>query len=117
DDPLARRRANEQLLARGDLDPALRRQLELDLADDPLKLADQRIFDSRRARIARGVNAFAEAAGRSMSSTVLAPIRLLQAAIGVAVAEHMDDPISVQERQALAHWKQYVETHPGSPET
>ncbi|MEB2346640.1 MAG: hypothetical protein OZ948_18085 [Deltaproteobacteria bacterium] len=116
-DPIARRRASAALLRRDDVDPALRRRLELEVADDPLELADARIDDARRARVARGVNALSEAAGRSLTSTVFAPIRIAQALVGVAVAEHMDDPISVQERQALAHWKQYVETNPGSPET
>jgi hypothetical protein len=116
-DAIAYRRASHELLQRGDAPPALRRKLELEIADDPLQLADDRIRDSRRARMARAVNALTQALGRSLSMAALAPLRLAQAAIGIAVAEHVDDPISVQERQALAHWKQYVETHPGSPET
>jgi hypothetical protein len=115
-DAIARRRASRALLRRDDVDPALRRRLEIEVEDDPLELADARIGEARRARVARGVNALSEAAGRSLTSTVFAPIRIAQALVGVAVAEHMDDPISVQERQALAHWKQYVETHPRSPE-
>jgi len=116
-DAIAQRRASAALLRRDDVDPPLRRQLEIEVEDDPLALADTRIGEARRARVARGVNAVSEAAGRSLTSTVFAPIRIAQALVGVAVAEHMDDPISVQERQALAHWKQYVETHPQSPET
>lgn len=115
-DAIARRRAGVALLRRSDLEPALRRQVEMEVADDPLSLASRRLWESRRARVARGVNAVSEAAGRSLTSTIFAPLRLAQALVGVAVAEHVDDPISVQERQALAHWKQYVETHPDSPE-
>jgi hypothetical protein len=115
-DAIARRQASAALLRRRDVEPALRRQLEMEVEDDPLSLASRRLWESRRARVARSVNAVSEAAGRSMTSTVFAPIRLAQALVGVAVAEHMDDPISVQERQALAHWKQYVETHPESPQ-
>lgn len=117
DDAIERRRASAELRRSGDAPPALRRKLELEIADDPLALADARISESRRARVARAVNAFSQALGRSLALVALAPVRLAQAAIGVAVAEHVDDPISVQERQALAHWKQYVETNPGSPET
>lgn len=116
-DAIERRRASAELLRRGDAPPALRAKLELEIADDPLELADTRISESRRARMARAVNAFSQALGRSLSMVAFAPARLAQAAIGVAVAEHVDDPISVQERQALAHWKQYVETNPGSPQT
>ncbi len=117
DDAIERRRASAALRRSGDAPPALRRKLELEIADDPLALADTRISESRRARVARAINAFSQALGRSLTLVALAPVRLAQAAIGVAVAEHVDDPISVQERQALAHWKQYVETNPGSPET
>jgi hypothetical protein len=116
-DEIASRRAAARLLERDDLDPSLRRHLEMEVADDPLRLAETRLAESRRARLARGVNAFSAAIGRSVVSVALAPVRLVQAAIGVAVAEHLDDPISVQERQALAHWKRYVEMFPDSPET
>jgi len=114
---IAQRRASAALLRRHDLDPALRRRLEMEVEDDPLALASARILEARQARVARSVNAISEAAGRSLTTTVFAPIRIAQALVGIAVAEHMDDPISVQERQALAQWKQYVETEPDSPET
>ncbi len=116
DDVIVYRRTTSELLERDDVDPALRKQLEMEIADDPLLLADKRISEGRRTRIARDVNAFSEAVGRSILSFVFLPIRLSQALVNVLVAEHLDDPISVQERQALAHWKQYVETHPETPE-
>jgi len=115
-DPIAYRRATAELLEDDDIDPALRKQLEMEVADDPLLLADKRIGEGRRTRIARDVNAFAEALGRSLLNFVFLPVRVAQAVINVAVAEHLDDPISVQERQALAHWKEYVEGHPDTPE-
>ena len=34
----------------------------------------------------------------------------------MAVAEHEEDEISLPERQALRHWKQFVEEHPEAPE-
>ena len=116
DDPIAYRRATAQLLEEDDIDPALRKQLEMEVADDPLLLADKRISEGRRTRIARDVNAMSEALGRSLLSFVFLPIRVAQAVINVAVAEHLDDPISVQQRQALEQWKQYVEAHPDTPE-
>ena len=115
-DPIAYRRATAQLLEEDDIDPALRKALEMEVADDPLLLADKRIGEGRRTRFARDVNALSEALGRSLLSFVFLPIRVAQALINVAVAEHLDDPISVQERQALAHWKAYVESHPDTPE-
>jgi hypothetical protein len=44
------------------------------------------------------------------------PFRLLQSIIGVAVAEHQDDELTAPERQALAHWKSFIEKHPEAPE-
>jgi hypothetical protein len=116
DDAIAYRRATSRLLDRREIDPGLRKQLEAEVADDPLLLAKQRISDGRRIRLARAVNAVAEAMGRSILTFVLAPVRVAQAVVKLAVAEHLDDPISLQERQALVHWKQYVDTHPETPE-
>lgn len=116
DDVIAYRRATSRLLDQRDVDPALRRQLEAEVADDPLLLAQQRINDGRRIRVARAVNAVAEAMGRSVLTFVLAPVRVAQAVVKLAVAEYLDDPISLQERQALVHWKQYVDAHPETPE-
>ncbi|MDJ0864684.1 MAG: hypothetical protein QNK03_01155, partial [Myxococcota bacterium] len=116
-DAIAYRRAAEELLDRDDLDPALRRSLEIQVEDDPLRLASRRIFDARHARFARIFNAFASALGRSILTMTMAPLRVAQAAVGVIMTEHAQEPISLQERQALAHWKQYVELNPGSVES
>jgi len=116
DDAIAYREASSELLERRDLDPALRKQIEMEVADDPLLLAKQRIGEGRRARVARGVNTISAAVGRSIFTTLLAPARLAQAVVSLLVAEHLDDPISTQERQALGHWKQYVDAHPETPE-
>jgi hypothetical protein len=115
-DEIAYRRASAELLRHPDVPPALRSELNADVADDPLAIAQARLWDSRQARIARDVNAFSQAIGTSIVTTVFLPVRLFEAALGVALAEHMDEPISLQERQALAEWKEYVETHPDSPE-
>ena len=116
-DPIAYRRASAALLERDDVDPALRKQLQEEVDGDPLRLARIRIGESRMARLARDLNPFAEALGKSVLTVALLPMRLAQAAIGVAVAEHMDDPISLQERQALSYWKEFVETQPQAPES
>lgn len=115
DDAIEYRRATAELLDRRDIDPALRKQLEAEVADDPLLLAKQRIAEGRQIRLARAVNAVAEAMGRSVLTFVMAPVRIGQAVVKLVVAEYLDDPISLQERQALVHWKQYVDTHPETP--
>jgi hypothetical protein len=116
DDTLAYRREADALLRRRDLDPGLRARLRQEVADDPLRLADARLHDARLRRIGRMVNAVSGALGRSAWYGALLPIRLLQSIIGVAVAEHQDDELSPPERQALAHWKRFIEKEPNSPE-
>ncbi len=116
-DAIAYRAESVALLERGDLDPPLREFLERQIEDDPLRLAQIRISDSRKQKGARIFNAFASAAGRSALNFTMAPARLASAALKVAIAEHLEDPISVPERQALHHWKRYVETNPAAPET
>ncbi len=114
---LAYRRASRRLLERRDLDPALRRKLEIDVADDPLELAHLRLRDERQRRVTRAVNGVFTALGRSILNVAAAPWRLSQALVGIAVAEHNDAAISMQQRQALQYWKRFVEEHPTAPES
>jgi hypothetical protein len=115
-DPGLYRSVSALLLARGDLPPELRARLSQEVADDPLQLAEARLRDARTVRFGRAFNSLAEAAGRSFTNTVLLAYRVTQALINVAVAEHTDDELSLPERQALRHWKQFVEQHPEAPE-
>jgi len=116
DDTLAYRRGADALLQRKDLDPTLRARVEQEVADDPLRLADARIHDARMRRFGRAFNALSEALGRSALNTVMLPVRLLRSILGVALAEHQDDELTPPERQALAHWKRFIEEEPDSPE-
>jgi hypothetical protein len=116
DDTLAYRREARALLRRRDLDPALKARLRQETADDPLRLADARLRDARVRRIGRAFNAFSTALGRSAINGFMLPLRLAQSIVGVAVAEHQDDELTPPERQALAHWKRFIEEEPNTPE-
>ena len=116
EDPIARRRLTELLLTRDDVPPSLRSRLEAEVADDPLRLADQRLADARTRRIGRAFNRIAGAAGRSFTDTTMMALRITTAILDVAVAEHMEDPLPLEERQALRLRKQYIELHPESPD-
>jgi hypothetical protein len=116
DDTLAYRKRADALLGRKDLSPPLKARLKQEVADDPLRLASARIRDARVRRIGRAFNAFSTALGRSSMSGAMLPFRLLQSAIGVALAEHQDPELTASERQALAHWKQFIEREPNTPE-
>jgi hypothetical protein len=115
-DPGLYRSVSALLLERDDLSKELRARLSEEVADDPLALAEARLRDARTVRFGRAFNAIAEAAGRSFTNTILLAYRLSQALVDVAVAERTDDPLSLPERQALRHWKQFVEQHPEAPE-
>jgi hypothetical protein len=116
DDTLAYRRAADALLRRKDLDPALRARIRAEVSDDPLELADARLHDARMRRIGRAVNSLSEALGRSAFNSFMLPVRVVRSLVGVAVAEHQDDELTAPERQALAHWKRFIEEEPNTPE-
>ena len=116
DDPLVYRSEAKALLRRKDLDPALRARIRQEVADDPIRLANARLHDARMRRIGRTVNAFSEALGRSAFNSVMLPVRLLRSVVAVALAEHQDPELTASERQALAHWKRFIEEEPNAPE-
>jgi hypothetical protein len=117
DDPGLYRALATYLLERGDMTPELRARIAQEVADDPLELAEARIRDARTLRFGGAFNAIAEAAGRSLTNTMLLAYRLADAVLQIAVAEHTKDPLTLPERQALRLWKQFVEQHPEAPET
>lgn len=110
------RNAIDALLARKDLDPALRRRLEYERNTDPLVHANARVADARRIQFARAFNTIAEPVGRSLTTTALAPIRLSQALVRYGLDLYRRDPLPLQRRQALAHWKEFIARYPDAPE-
>ena len=117
DDPGLYRALSSYLLERGDMTPELRARLAQEVADDPLSLADARIREARTLRFGGAFNALAEAAGQSLTNTMLLAYRVADAVLRIAVVEHTREPLTLPERQALRLWKQFVEQHPEAPET
>ena len=113
---LAFRAAQRELLDRDDLEPALERRVRTEVDDDPLALADQRLFEARRSRVTRAVNAVTSAVGTSFANPVLLIYRFSMSMLGLGLAEHREDELTPPERQALGHWKSFVERHPDSQE-
>ncbi|MEN8182928.1 MAG: hypothetical protein ABFS46_10385 [Myxococcota bacterium] len=116
DDPLRYESRSHELLERDDLDAVLEHRLEAVLGDDERLLARHRIADARWTRFGRIFNALAEPVGRSITSGAMAPWRLARSLANLLVAEHQAETLSTPERQALAHWKEFVENHPGEPD-
>jgi hypothetical protein len=117
DDRRAYRRETRRLLARRDLDPELRARLELFRDDDPLELAEDRIHDAWLLDFARAFNALAEPIGRSIMTAQLAPYRLGFSLVNYAVAVYTQEALTLQRRQALAHWKEFLARNPESAES
>jgi len=116
DDPRRYREETRKLLEEDDLDPALRGRLELVSSDDPLLLARARMRDSYMISFGRAFNAIAEPLGRSLMSVGAAPYRLGQALLTYAAQVARSDPLPLQERQALVHWKNFLSHYPEAPE-
>ena len=115
-DSLTFRAAQRELLDRSDLEPALERRVQIEVDDDPLALADQRLFEARQSRVTRAVNAVTSSVGTSFANPVLLIYRFTMSMLGLGLAEHREDELTPPERQALGHWKTYVERHPDSRE-
>ncbi len=105
-----------RILKRRDVDETLRTQLEEHVRDDPMQLARSRMIDHHRVRWGRVFNALSEPVGRSIMSLTFLPFRLGNSLLNLALAERQREDLSRHERQALDHWKRFIEAHPESPE-
>ncbi len=113
DDPIAYRAAAQQLLDEGDLHPLLESRLEEEVADDPVALANKRVFDHRHSLFAQAFNALVEPVGTSLvSGLALVPYKLALSATAFGMALWEADPLTLPERQALAHRKRFIARHP-----
>jgi len=115
-DERAYRARAAELLERDDLEPALRARLQQTVDDDPLRLADARMHDATVQEWGQAFNAVAEPVGTSITRGPLGAVELARSLLGLAVARHVQDDMSVPERQALTQWKRFVAEHPDAPE-
>ena len=110
------RQASRELLERSDLDPALRKRIEHAYQTDPLAIANARVHDARVTAFARLFNTIVEPIGQSLLSVALAPIRIAQATARYGLGLYKEDPLPLQRRQALAHWKKFLARYPEDPQ-
>lgn len=116
DDRRAYRAATRELLDHDKLDPAHRAQLEIFRDDDPLVLADKRIRDVWLIEFGRAFNALAEPVGKSIMTKELMPYRLGRSLIHYAAQVYTRETLLLQHRQALVHWKEFIERNPQAAE-
>ena len=112
DDRSAYRLATGELLANSDVDAAMRQRLERFQRDDPLALANARVRDAWVLEVGRAFNSVAEPLGKSIMNTAMAPYRLAQSVLSFAIQLYAAEPLGLQRRQALAHWKTYLKRNP-----
>jgi hypothetical protein len=116
DSSLAYRDSTHALLENDDLNPALRERLSQTEKNDPLVLASARIRDAWVISFGRAFNALAEPIGKSIMTMSMAPYRLARSALSYAIQLYNQEPLPLQRRQALAHWKEFVARYPDAPE-
>ena len=113
DDPEARREASQHLLDEGTDDPLLEKRLRREIQEDQIKQANKHIFDHRHKMFARTFNAISEPLGNSvLTGMTVAPYKVAMSALQWAVAMLETDPLTIQERKALALRKQFLVGHP-----
>jgi len=116
DDPVLYAEAMENLLDSDDLDPGLEEIVERERDDHPLKLAQARVRDAWVRHLGTVFNHFAAPIGKSATSGVVAIAGFARSLFRVMLYELEREPMDLTERQALDHWKRFVERNPGSEE-
>jgi len=110
------RTATGVLLESDDLSPTLRERLSQAAKNNPLALASARIHDAWVITFGRAFNALAEPIGKSIMTMSMAPYRLARSMLSYAIQVYNQEPLPLQRRQALAHWKDFVARYPDAPE-
>jgi tetratricopeptide (TPR) repeat protein len=105
----------EATLDDGEPDPELRRRLERELDSEPLTIAERRLSEDRRRKYGSVVNRLMKPASQLALAT-LNPIETGSAAIASLLSVHGFPEATVQERQALHAYQQFLDQNPDSPE-
>jgi tetratricopeptide (TPR) repeat protein len=105
-----------RMLAQDDLDPVLRRRLEVFLESQPLAIAEERLREDRRVKVASVFNRLVEPMSRLALGASLNPIETGRAAIASALVMHSFPEATVRERQALRAYQDFLDRYPEAPE-
>ncbi|HTO08098.1 MAG TPA: hypothetical protein VMR86_13700 [Myxococcota bacterium] len=104
-----------ELLRRDDLDPALRRRLELARDSAPLVVADARLSEETRWKLGALFNRIVEPLSTMAISGAMNPIAASRSALSTLLTAHQFPIASSRERQALHTWDEWLERHPDDP--
>ncbi len=103
------------LLARSDLDPALRRRLEWAIATDPLERADASVAEDRQWKAGSIFNRLVEPVSKLLLTGITNPIDAVRTTIGTLLTAHSFPGASLRERRALRAWDDWLARHPDDP--
>jgi hypothetical protein len=103
------------LLARGDLDPALRRRLAWTIANEPLERADASVSEDRQWKAGALFNRVVEPVSKLLLTGIANPVDSLRTTIGALLTAHRFPGASVRERRALRAWDEWLIRHPDDP--
>jgi hypothetical protein len=106
----------ERTLARGDPDPALRRQLQLYVDSRPLNVARKRLHEDRMLKAGVVANRLVAPLSRLALGGSLNPIYAIRSALASLLRLHSFPEATAHERQALRAYRDFLERHPESPE-
>jgi hypothetical protein len=116
DDPELYGEAMKNLLDDDGLDPGLEEMVEQERDDQPLKLARARVRDAWVRHLGTVFNHFAGPIGKSAATGAVAIAGFARSLFKVMLYELQREPMDTTERQALGHWKRFVERNPDADE-
>jgi hypothetical protein len=110
-EPLAR-----ELLDSGDPDPELERRIRAWLDARPLELAERRIAEDRKRKLAAVVNRLVAPLSRLVLGGALNPIESGRAAVATMLVTRDFPDATPHERAALRAWEEFLARNPDAPE-
>ncbi len=106
----------ERLLADDSTDPRLRRRIEHHRDSAPLSIARARLRDDRTRKLGSIVNRLSAPVSQLAMGDGLGAVEIGRAAIGALIVTHSIPTTTVQERQALRAYEDFLARNPDSPD-
>ena len=106
----------DELLARDDLDPALRRRLEHARDTTPLAIADTRLSEELRFKVGSLFNRIVEPLSTLAISGAINPVAAARGALSTLLTAWSFPSASPREREALHEYDEWLARHPESPD-
>jgi len=105
-----------EMLERDDVDPRLRRRLERYLDSQPLRLAERRLREDRVIKFGSVINRITAPVSQFLFGGQVPTVETGRAAIASLLLMHSFPEATIQERQALRAYQEFVERYPDAPE-